>query len=100
MEIGNPWPFVAAYGRFLKTSHDDAKSLAVPLWTALEANAVLLDTGVDGLDPESLDRHKEQVATLSGVELEKVETISNALTEYFQSRMDRVQRVIDEQSNS
>ena len=100
VEIGDPWPFVASYGRFMKTSNNDAKSLALPLWAALVANAGLLGTGVDGMDPDSLDRHKEQVTTLSGVELAKVETISDALTEYFESRLDRVQRVIDEQTNT
>ena len=43
LKLGEPWPFVKAFGElFIRSSHD-AKESHVPLETALHANASLVE---------------------------------------------------------
>jgi hypothetical protein len=94
LKLGEPWPFVKAFGELYSRSSSDAKEASVPFDTALRANAALVEMGVDSLGAEAIDRHIARTADLSGEEDETVEAVQLALHACFRLMMENVEKFI------
>jgi hypothetical protein len=102
VDAGEPWPFVAAFSKYMETSYGDAESLGVSEEIAFSANAELIDVSLPSLnlDPESLQRHQRQVSVSEGVEEEIVAGVSAAMHEYFRIQLQQLRTVVDRKSDN
>jgi hypothetical protein len=94
LKLGEPWPFVKAFGELFSHSFRDADGSNVALETALNANAELAEMGVQSLSAESVTQHLEQTAGLTGEEEETVRAVQLALHEFFRLMLERVKQVL------
>ena len=94
LKLGEPWPFVKAFGQFFIRSSHDANESNVPLGTALHANALLVKMGVASLDADAIDRHLARTADLSGEKDQTVAAVQSALHEYFMLKMRDIEHVL------
>ena len=96
VKLGEPWPFVKAFGQFFIRSSHDAKASNVPLETALNANASLVELGVDSLGAEAIDRHIARTADLSGEKDHTVIAVQSALHEYFMLKVRDIEQMLSD----
>ena len=94
LKLGEPWPFVKAFGQFVMQSSHDAKELQMPLEAAMNANASLAEMGVDALGPEAIDAHLARTAEMSGEQGHTVAAVQSALYEYFMLKVRNIEHVI------
>lgn len=94
LKLGEPWPFVKAFGQFFIRSSNDAKESKVPLETALNANASLGEMGVDSLGADAINRHIARTADLSGEKDQTVAAVQSALHEYFMLKVRNIVQVV------
>lgn len=94
LKLGEPWPFVKAFGQFFMRSSHDARESDVPLGTALHANALLVKMGVDSLGADAIDRHLARTAELSGEQDQTVAAVQSALYEYFLLKVRNIEHVL------
>lgn len=91
LKLGEPWPFVKAFGELYRQSSRDAQASSVPFDTALRANTALVEMGVDSLSAEAIDRYITRTADLSGEKDETVETVQSALHECFRLMVENLE---------
>jgi hypothetical protein len=94
LKLGEPWPFVKAFGQFVIRSSNDARESDVPLGAVLKANASLVKMGVDSLDADAIHRHLARTADLSGEKEQTVRGVQSALHEYFMLQIRNIERVL------
>ena len=94
LKLGEPWPFLKAFDELYRLSNSDAAISNVALDTALNANVELMEMGALSLNAESVNRHLEQTADLTGEEEETVRAVQLALHEYFRLMMEKVKKIL------
>lgn len=91
--LGEPWPHITAQYELFLQSSCDAEASGVPWEIALNANRALAEMGMASLAPESIDRHIEQTAALTGESLETIETVHTALLLHLRSQLDELKQM-------
>jgi len=94
LKLGEPWPFVKAFDELYRLSSSDAAISNVALETALNANVELMEMGALSLNAESVNRHIEQTADLTGEEEETVQAVQAALHEFCRLMFEKVKQVL------
>ena len=94
LKLGEPWPFVKAFDELYRLSNSDAAMSNVALETALNANVELMEMGALSLNAESVNRHIEQTADLTGEEEETVQAVQAALHEFCRLMFEKVKQVL------
>jgi hypothetical protein len=94
LKLGEPWPFVKAFDELYRLSSSDAARANVTLDTALNANVELMEMGALSLNAESVNRHIEKTADLTGEEEETVQAVQAALHEFCRLMFEKVKQVL------
>jgi hypothetical protein len=90
VKLGEPWPFVEAFGELLKLSSDDAAASNVEMEVALAANAELISMGHEAISADNIHLHLERTAALTGEDIDTVITVQSALYAFFRMMMKQV----------
>src|SRR5690348_10328234 len=91
VKLGEPWPFVQAFGEIWQVSMDDAAVSNVEWETALAANTDLISLGHEALSAENIHLHIERTADLAGEDADTVTTVQSALYDFFRMIIKRVE---------
>jgi len=99
LKLGEPWPFVKALDELYRLSSSDAAISNVTLDTALNANVELMEMGALSLNAESVNRHIEQTADLTGEEEGTVQAVQAALHEFCRLMIEHVKNVLKQRAS-